>query len=111
MEGVGVNKGRFSRRRPWLEPLNFVLWQEDPPLRNMVMGMVGPKEEEGLNVYVVGQGPEKGSRESRDTWKEDLSPQRSVFFQLSPHHLKKFFLIFPRAEFRGPSSLLLQGSC
>lgn len=29
----------------------------------------------------------------------------------APHHLKKFFLIFPREEFRGPSSLLLQGSC
>ena len=44
----------------------FLLWQEDLPLRNMVKGMGEPKEEEELNVYMLlGRSMEGGQREQR----------------------------------------------
>ena len=50
----------------------FLLWQEDLPLRNMVMGMGEPKEEEELNVYMLlgrvrGRGPEGAEVPGRRT--------------------------------------------
>lgn len=85
VEGVGVNKAGGSAETG-LGCLRLAR-APDLSLRNTVMGMVGPKEEkeEGLNVCVCCGA---GSRGSRGTWKEHLSPQCSVFLQLPPPTLR-----------------------
>lgn len=57
---------------PGLAPLElaggpeFLLWQEDLLLRNKMMGLEGPREEEELQVYVLwGRGCGRGARGSR----------------------------------------------